>query len=95
VVLRRNDPLSKLEFLGSRREDLTVVNQKTQKVMDGGHEWLDYTVMLKIRGQEQPIKILFRVDPISKLPHLGRVTGHHNGQTLSVEASVRLSGNRA
>ena len=81
------DPLSKLEFLGSRREDLTVVNQKTQKVMDGGHEWLDYTVMLKIRGQEQPIKILFRVDPISKLPHLVRVTGHHNGQTLSVEAA--------
>lgn len=82
-----NDPLSKLEFLGTRRDDLTVVNQKTEKVTDAGRWWLDYTVTFKILGQDHPFKILFRVDPTSKLPQLGRVDGQHNGQTFSMEAT--------
>ncbi|TWU44471.1 hypothetical protein Poly51_61860 [Rubripirellula tenax] len=82
-----DDPLAKLEFLGERRDGLTVENQKTQKVTETGREWLDYTLTLIIQGMEQPIKVLFRVDPISKLPHLGRATGQQNGQSFSMEAT--------
>ena len=82
-----DDPLSKLDFLGNHSDHLTVVNQETHKVTDAGREWLDYALMLKILGQEQPIRILFRVDPNSKLPHFCRVSGQRDGRAFSTEAT--------
>lgn len=83
----QDDPLSKLTFLGHHRENLKVVKQETQKIKDGGREWLDYSLTLKIQGQEHPIRILFRVDPDSKLPQFGRVTVQREDQVFSVEAA--------
>ncbi|MDP6058277.1 MAG: hypothetical protein QGH33_05265 [Pirellulaceae bacterium] len=84
---KENSSKSKIGFLKSHRDDLKLVEQRIARVTDSGRQWLDYTLTVQIRDVKQPIQVLIRVDPESKLPYLSRVTGQHNGQAFSYEAT--------
>jgi len=80
--------LSEMKFAGSQGDELHIAEQKMKKVTEGGREWLDYTLTVKARDVDQPVTILFRVDPGSNLPHLSRVTGQHDGQAFRYDITI-------
>ena len=82
-----DDPLSKMEFLGSLRSELTLLKQQMKEVADSGRDWLDYQLTLRQKDEQQPVQVLFRVDPETTLPYLSRITGQHDGQAFHFEAT--------
>ncbi len=79
-------PLERLGFLGDGRTDITVVQQKLEKVEDGDRKWLDYHLTVRTGETPDPIEMLFRVDPKTKLVRLWRVKGRWHGKPMIYES---------
>jgi hypothetical protein len=79
-------PLAHLDFLGDEREKMKVLDQEMKKVSEDGHLWLDYRLTVSHSGSTEPMQMFFRVDAITKLPHLCRFSRFWNGKPATNEA---------
>jgi hypothetical protein len=79
--------LEPLPFLGPNRDRLKVVGQATERVNEQGRTWLLYRLEVKDLNTGQPVRMLFRVDAQTHLPHLCRIEGTHDGKPVTVETS--------
>ena len=73
-------PLAQLGFLGSERDKMKVLDQRMERVTEQNHTWLDYRLTVKYEDSAEPVRMLFRVDPETKLPRMCRTEGHWNGK---------------
>jgi hypothetical protein len=78
-------PLDQLGFLGPEREKMKLLDQSVKKVTEQGRDWLDYRLTVSHAGATQPMKMLFRVNAVTKLPEMCRMEGHWDGKPVSVE----------
>ncbi|MBC8355221.1 MAG: hypothetical protein H8E66_24870 [Planctomycetes bacterium] len=76
-------PLERMEFLGPLREEMKLVEQTLRRVEDGDRQWLEFD--LKVQFREEPMQMLFRVDPDTKLPQLCRFEGRWEGKEMVSE----------
>jgi hypothetical protein len=76
-------PLERMEFLGPLREEMKLVSQALRRVEDGDRQWLEFD--LKVHYRESPMRMLFRVDPDTKLPQLCRFEGRWEGKRVVSE----------
>ena len=65
-------PLAHFDFLGPERATMRVLDQRLEKVFEGGHDWLDYRLTVTNPRSEHPLQMLFRVDAVTRLPALCR-----------------------
>jgi hypothetical protein len=72
-------------FLGPEREKMKVLDQRVEKVTEEGHTWLDYRLTVKNAGIADPLRMLLRVDPSTKLPRMSRTEGRSNGKPVTRE----------
>ncbi|MFI5455685.1 MAG: hypothetical protein ACHRXM_09565 [Isosphaerales bacterium] len=78
-------PLAHLGFLGPDRDKMKVLDQRVEKLTEQTHTWLDYRLTVKFPELAQPVRMLFRVDAITKLPQMCRIEGHWDGKPVTVE----------
>jgi hypothetical protein len=78
-------PLARLDFLGPERETMRVVNQRVERLTDGGRAWLDYYLVVNDPKSPKPLRMLFRVDAVTRLPSLSRVDHVNDGNSFTVE----------
>jgi hypothetical protein len=78
-------PLDQLGFLGPEREKMRLLDQSVKKVTEQGRSWLDYRLTVSHAGSNQPMKMLFRVDAVTKLPEMCRMEGQWDGKPVTVE----------
>jgi len=78
-------PLAQLDFLGPERAKMQVLDQRVQKISEQDHVWLDYRLTVNSPESTQPVQMLFRVDAITKLPHLCRIEGRRDDKATYVE----------
>ena len=78
-------PLEHLDFLGSERDKLKVLDQRVEKVTEQDHTWLDYRITVKHADSTEPVRTWFRVDTRTKLPKMCRVEGQHKGKAATLE----------
>jgi len=78
-------PLANLGFLGSVRDKLQVIDQRVEKVTEKDHTWLDYRLTVKYPQSAEPVRMLFRVDAVTKLPRLSRTEGRQDGKPWTRE----------
>ena len=45
-----------------------VIGKESKEVQEGGQKWLEYTLTLRVAGEERPQLIVYRVDPATNLP---------------------------
>jgi hypothetical protein len=79
-------PLAYLEFLGPERDRMAVIDERVRKVTESGRTWLEYRLTVNHTGSKQPMRMLFRVDCVTKLPFLCRIEAHHEGQPVAGES---------
>jgi hypothetical protein len=77
--------LAPLGFLGPDRDRMKVVSQKVEKLSEQGRDWLVYRLEVNDLDSGQPLRMLFRVDARTNLPHLCRIEGVHDGKPASLE----------
>ncbi len=75
-------PLERMGFLGDKRTELEIVEQKLEKIEENGQKWLDYQLTVRHHEQPEPIQMLFRVDAETKLLRLTRLTGCWEGKDI-------------
>jgi hypothetical protein len=80
-----DQPLALLGFLGPGRDRLKLVSQAMERVSEQGRDWLVYRLTVKDSDSGQPVRMLFRVDAQTKLPHVCRTEGIQDGKPVSVE----------
>jgi len=89
VLLQQGPPLEKplagLDFLGPGREAMKVLDQRVDRVTEQGQSWLDYRLTVTDPKSSQPLRMLFRVDPASRLPRLCRMEGVREGKPVASE----------
>jgi hypothetical protein len=73
-------PLAHLDFLGPEREAMKVLAQRIDRFTEVGRTWLDYRLTVTEPKSSPPLRLLFRVDPSSKLPGLCRMEGTRDGK---------------
>ena len=78
-------PLAHLDFLGPQRATMRVLDQRVEKITEAGHNWLDYHLTVTDPRTELPLRMLFRVDAVTRLPTLWRLDGQHDGKPANVE----------
>jgi hypothetical protein len=78
-------PLEQLGFLGLERNKIKVLEQGMTKVNEGGRVWLDYRLAVSHEGSAKPLQFLFRVDSVTKLPAICRISGEENGKPSQSE----------
>ena len=78
-------PLAHLDFLGSERDKIKVLDQRMEKVTEKDHTWLDYRITFKSSESTEPVRMLFRVDASTKLPQMCRAEGHQDGKPATLE----------
>ena len=78
-------PLARLDFLGSSARRMRMLDQRVEHVADAGHRWLDYHLTVAEPGSGHPVRMLFRVDAVTKLPSLSRIERQHEGKPSTVE----------
>lgn len=71
-------PLERMEFLGTLRDEMKLVKQTLRRVEHGDQYWLEFD--LNVRFREAPMRMLFRVDPETKLPQFCRFEGRWEGK---------------
>lgn len=76
-------PLEQMEFLGPLRNEMKLVEQSLRRVEDGDRRWLDFD--LKVQYRDSPMRMLFRVDPETKLPQICRFEGRWEGKEMVSE----------
>ena len=79
------EPVKLMELLGRSGAKLEFIDQSMQKVDQDGQKWLDYHLTIRYSDLPEPVELLFRVDPESKLPRLVRIAGKLNGQPMANE----------
>ena len=62
-----------------------MLDQRVEHVADAGHRWLDYHLTVAEPGSGHPVRMLFRVDAVTKLPSLSRIERQHEGKPSTVE----------
>lgn len=75
-------PLEVVDFLGDKRAEMEVVDQRLEQVEEGGRRWLDYHLAIRNRALPDRIEMRFRVDPDTKLPRLCRFEGRLEGNRV-------------
>lgn len=89
VLVETNLPPEKPEadfgVLGIQPHKLQVLDQRIEKVVEGDKNWVDYRVTVKDAKFTAPVRMLFRVDPSTKLPHLCRIEGKVDDKAVSRE----------
>jgi len=80
-----DNPLDRMEFLGEQRKDMTLVRQRLEKVEEGGQRWFDYHLTVRYRDLADPIEVLIRVDPETRLVRLSRFEGRWEGKQMVSE----------
>ena len=81
-----DQPLAHLGwFLGSERDKMKVLDQRVEKVTEQGHAWLDYRLTVKNAGSPDPVRMLLRVDPSTKLPRMSRTEVRWDGKLVTRE----------
>jgi hypothetical protein len=78
-------PVALLHFLGPDRDRLKVLDQSVEKITEKSRTWLDYHLTFNQPGDAQPVRMMFRVDPDTKLPQVRRVEVELNGKLTKVE----------
>ncbi len=78
-------PLAHLGFLGPERDKMKVLDQRVEKVTEQGHAWLDYRLTVKNAGSADPVRMLLRVDPSTKLLRMSRTEGRWDGKPVTRE----------
>jgi hypothetical protein len=78
-------PLARLEFLGPERENMTMLQERVERLTEAGRAWLDYHVTVAEPTKRQPLRLLIRADVITKLPGLCRISGQSDGQPFTWE----------
>jgi hypothetical protein len=79
------EPLASLEFLGPKREEMTLLDQRVERVTKAGHAWLDYSLTVAGPPAGRPVRLLFRVDVATKLPSLCRISGQLDDKPVTRE----------
>jgi hypothetical protein len=82
------NPLVHLDFLGTRRTTMRVLDQRMEKITEAGHNWLDYRLTVADPSFEQPLRWFFRADPATKLPALCRADGQFAGKPATIEIRI-------
>lgn len=77
--------LSHLAILGPNTDNMKVLEQRVEQVTEQDHQWLDYRVTVKFSHLTEPVRMLFRVDASTKLPHLSRMEGQVDGKPATSE----------
>lgn len=80
-----DNPLDRMAFLGEERKDMRLVGQELEKVEEDGQRWLDYHLTVRYRDLADPIEVLLRVDPETKLVRLSRFEGRWEGKHMASE----------
>jgi hypothetical protein len=80
-----DQPAADFGVLGIQPHKLQVLDQCIEKVVDGDKHWVDYRVTVKDAKFTEPVRMLFRVDPSTKLPHLCRIEGNVDDKAVSRE----------
>jgi hypothetical protein len=78
-------PLPALDILGPERDAMKVTDQRVDRVVEEGQAWLDYKLTVTEPKSDQPVRILFRIDTVSRLPRISRVEGVRDGKPMVVE----------
>jgi hypothetical protein len=73
-------PLASLDFLGPGREAMKILDQRVDHVTEQGRTWLDYRLTVTEPNSSVPLRMFFRVDPLSRLPWLCRIEGVRDGK---------------
>jgi len=81
-----DQPLAHLGwFLGPERDKMKVLDQRVEKVTEQDRTWLDYRLTVKDAGSAEPLRMLLRVDPSTKLPRMSRIEGRWSGKPATSE----------
>jgi hypothetical protein len=81
-------PLAHLDFLGPGRAKMKVLDQRVERVSERDRIWLDYRLTVKSPESAEPIRMLFRVDAVTKLPRLWRIESRQGEKVTTVERLV-------
>ncbi len=79
------DPRPQFSFLGPEREKMKLIEQRMNRVTEGGKTWFEYQLKVADPASTQPIQLFYRVDVATKLPVLCRVSGQWDGKTATRE----------
>ena len=80
-----DNPLERLGFLGDERTHLELVKQEVENVKQDGQEWLDYHLTVRDPKLPDLERMLFRVDPATRLLRLCRFESQSQKQTQTRE----------
>ena len=77
--------LQYLPFFGHQQEQINVLDQKVEQVTENGHTWLDDRVVFSDPESTQPVRVLFRADPATKLLNRCRLEAEVQGKPVGWE----------
>lgn len=76
-----DSPLDRLTFL-SERSEMKLKSQERRQIETDGRKWLEHQLVVQFRDLPDPIEMVFRVDPSTRLPTLCRMNGIWQAQRL-------------
>jgi hypothetical protein len=89
VLLQGNGPpdksLSRLGFLFYGRDKMKILDQRMERLTEQGHTWLDYRITVQYAELAEPVRMMFRVDPRTKLPRMCRAEEHRDGKAVTTD----------
>ena len=77
--------LQHFPFFRHEREPIQVLDQKVEQVTENGHTWLDDRVVFSGPKSTQPVRMLFRADPATKLLNRCRLEAEVQGKSVGWE----------
>jgi len=83
----RSDPLRELKFVPQdQAHKLTLLSQKRRTLREGGRQWLEVELTIRIERLEEPARMILRIDRQTNLPHTWRCEYQQKGSPQVVQA---------